>query len=138
MKKLSMLLKKKNRGFTLVELIVVIAILAILVAIAVPQMLGFQERAREQADKQMGAQVRNAIALLIANEELTAGVAAFSVGDALALTDYADGELGVTGVELQDLLDELIADFDLVNTTGKLLSVTVDAGGSVDVELVAP
>ena len=62
--------KRSKKGFTLVELVVVIAILAILAAIAIPQLLGFQERAREQADKQTMAQVRNAIALLHANGEI--------------------------------------------------------------------
>lgn len=70
MMKLFMKKRKKNqKGFTLVELVVVIAILAILAAIAVPQLLGFQERARQQADRQMAAQIKNALALLYANGE---------------------------------------------------------------------
>ena len=67
------LFKKKNnkKGFTLVELVVVIAILGILAAIIVPQLLGFQDRAKAQADKQSGVQIRNALALLNANGEIT-------------------------------------------------------------------
>lgn len=41
--------KKKNRGFTLVELIVVLVILAILAAIMVPSMIGFIDRAKEKS-----------------------------------------------------------------------------------------
>lgn len=41
---------KKNRGFTLVELIVVLVILAILAAILTPALLGYIDKAREKED----------------------------------------------------------------------------------------
>jgi prepilin-type N-terminal cleavage/methylation domain-containing protein len=41
-------LKKDNKGFTLVELIVVLVILAILAAILVPALLGYIDRAKSQ------------------------------------------------------------------------------------------
>jgi len=40
--------KNNNKGFTLVELIVVLVILAILAAILVPALLGYIDRAKEQ------------------------------------------------------------------------------------------
>ena len=39
-------MKKNNKGFTLVELIVVLVILAILAAILVPALLGYIDKAR--------------------------------------------------------------------------------------------
>ncbi len=41
-------MKKRNKGFTLVELIVVLVILAILAAILVPALLGYIDKAREK------------------------------------------------------------------------------------------
>lgn len=41
-----MKVNKKRKGFTLIELIVVIAILGILAAILIPKFTGFQDRAR--------------------------------------------------------------------------------------------
>ncbi|SEQ10833.1 prepilin-type N-terminal cleavage/methylation domain-containing protein [Lachnospiraceae bacterium NE2001] len=41
---------KKNRGFTLVELIVVLVILAVLAAVLVPALLGYIDKAKEKKD----------------------------------------------------------------------------------------
>lgn len=44
------MVNRKNKGFTLVELIVVLVILAILAAILVPALLGYIDRAKSQQD----------------------------------------------------------------------------------------
>ena len=49
-KKNSLKALSKNKGFTLVELIVVLVVLAILAAILVPTLLGYIDRARSEKD----------------------------------------------------------------------------------------
>ena len=57
--------KRNKKGFTLIELVVVIAILGILVAIAIPKLSGFRDRAAQSADKATAATIANAAELYI-------------------------------------------------------------------------
>lgn len=52
---------KNNKGFTLVELIIVIAILAIIMLIAIPNFSGIQQRMQVRADKATAAQIGKAV-----------------------------------------------------------------------------
>ncbi len=56
--------KKATRGFTLIELVIVIAVIAILAALLVPTILGQAERARSSRARADAAQLAKSIARL--------------------------------------------------------------------------
>ena len=80
-------IRNKN-GFTLVELIVVMAVLAIISAIAVPRFLGVQEKAKEDADYSTGAMIAKAAELY---EAKTDNVENSITADVLVTAGYING-----------------------------------------------
>ena len=83
-----MISKLKNRkGFTLIELIVVLAVLAIIMAIAVPRFTGVQTQAKEDADAQTLLMIEKAAELYYAAEKPAS--ATFTAAD-LVTNGYFD------------------------------------------------
>lgn len=59
-----------QKGFSLVELIVVIAIMAVLIGVLAPQFLKYVEKTRLQKDNSALAEIAEAIRIAAANEEV--------------------------------------------------------------------
>ncbi len=70
-KKNNQLLKKKKKGFTLIELIIVIAIIAILAAIALPRFGQIRENSNIRADLANAKNIQTAVITGIANGDIT-------------------------------------------------------------------
>lgn len=66
--------KMNNKGFSLVELIIVIAIMAILVGVLAPQFMKYIESSRQSTDIQSASAIRSAIEAGVAEGELTSNV----------------------------------------------------------------
>lgn len=62
-------MQKKNQGFSLVELIIVVAITAILIAVLAPQYMEFVEKSRQSTDKQNVDEMIRAIQIYAADPE---------------------------------------------------------------------
>ena len=63
-----MVLQSKNKGFSLVELIVVIAILVVFAAVLIPSLLQYTENSRAQKDVSAMDEVVNAVQLAMADQ----------------------------------------------------------------------
>lgn len=68
--------KKKNKGFSLIELIVVVAIMAVLVGVLAPTYLRYVEKTRLQKDNSAIAEVAQAMKVAVADEKLNTKIAA--------------------------------------------------------------
>ena len=67
-------LQKNNKGFSLVELIIVIAIMAVLMTVLAPQFLRYVERSRLQSDNTTLGEIANVCKIAATNEDIATAV----------------------------------------------------------------
>ena len=83
--------QKNNKGFSLVELIVVIAIMAVLVGVLAPQLIKYVEKSREATDIQTCDNIATALKTYYADEEVAASATATTVTVTLGKTELGTG-----------------------------------------------
>lgn len=71
--------KQNNKGFSLVELIIVIAIMAILAGVLSPQLIKYLDKSRQAADVQTAQTIATAISVALADEDSYAVAASTTV-----------------------------------------------------------
>lgn len=143
--------KGNNKGFSLIELIIVVAIMAILIGILAPQYLRFVERSRQSADRQNVDEIVRAIEIWAADTEIPTGKTALTVdattGTTVTLSHTASSTWTVSGTNANAFTDAF-EDYGLEvptlrssvwNSGGNVvLTIKVDANFNVTVEANDP
>ena len=128
-----------NKGFSLVELIIVIAIMAILVVVLAPQYLKYVERARNSTDLQNARTIVNAIQIYAADPQANPPITVTDTNDG-KITINADGTASVITDDNATLVGALEnAGLDINNMhcvsrtawTAYEITVNVDADGTL-------
>jgi type IV pilus assembly protein PilA len=89
-------MKKNNNGFSLVELIIVIAIMAVLVGVLAPQFIKYVEQSRRSRDIQTAQEIREAILADIADGAITTDGSNVAVDNTTATALNDDPEAAAT------------------------------------------
>ena len=100
----------KNKGFSLVELIIVIAIMAILAAAIAPALIRYIDKSRRSDDVAAAETINTAVQSALANEDAYDEVQkklGSSTGDIVLATAKADGTSKFAGAGLDSFLEEV-------------------------------
>lgn len=122
--KVKMKEKMNNKGFSLVELIIVIAIMAVLIAVLAPQFLRYVERSRLQADNSAIGEIANAAKVAATDEDVAAEISATGA-TGLVLTIPTGAPAAITAsATATDLLTELAATIGNTSLTSNTYTAT--------------
>lgn len=109
---------KSNKGFSLIELIVVIAILGVLVGVAAPSLIGYVEKTRVSTDISNVENIKRAAEAYVAEHD-----------DVIPTTSSTPITSAVTADQFGGTLPTLKSK----NVKDSTISITVDSSGKVTV-----
>lgn len=109
-------MKKNRKGFTLAELLIVVAIIAVLVAIAIPVFTTQLEKSREATDL---ANARSAYAeLMVAVIDGDADAESTIAGATITMGEDIDNDASSVAIELNQKVDKWTMNVEDVNIAG--------------------
>ena len=129
-------MKLNTKGFTLVELVVVITIIGILAAVAAPKFISIQTDARISVLHGVEASVRSAASLiyaksLVQGKEQMASTTVDIDNDGSGDVSVAYGYPATTAIE--GVIDALSSEFaDTATTNDGIIGYDLDGNGSID------
>lgn len=128
--------KLGNKGFSLVELIVVIAIMAVLVGVLAPTLIRNVEKSRESTDLQTLDSIRSSVSTALSIESVNSQLSG-STSTTLAAISGASGST-LLGLLNSELSDDGVIDASMKSKSGQSGDVTIEiaADGKVTVSVI--
>ncbi len=111
--------RKNNKGFSLVELIVVVAIMAVLIGVLVPTLVRNVEKSKKQKDVSAVEEIRNQMQVALADEDYS---------DLSGTLVYKNGTINITSADSSSTitnagyLKEVCQNLNASDTFSKTLS----------------
>ncbi len=132
-------MKKIQQGFTLIELMIVIAIIGILAAIALPAYQDYIIRAQAGEGMSLGSGLKIQVADVFADTGTLAGIDSGAAGTGIPAANTVLGKY-VTGVDVSDgVITVTYGNSANANLTGDNLTITpLDNGGSLSWDCQSP
>ena len=130
--------KLGNKGFSLVELIVVIAIMAVLVGVLAPTLIRNVEKSRESSDLQTLDSIRGSVTTALSVETVNDEFQKATFPHTVTLTNLKTATTDLNG-KLKDELSEdgvLNASLKSKACKGKDITISITSDGKVSVSVV--
>ncbi len=132
--------KMNNKGFSLVELIIVIAIMAILIAVLAPQYIKYVEKSRQSADLDNWQSIVNAIQVAYADTDnpISGDTTVSASSGAITSTgavNFANYGVDVTKIKLKSKLYQTGTLTATVDSTTGIVSLAMTNNASLAAQL---
>ncbi|HEY5561722.1 MAG TPA: prepilin-type N-terminal cleavage/methylation domain-containing protein [Clostridiaceae bacterium] len=129
--------KKKAKAFTLIELIIVLAIMAIIAAIAIPNFIAVRDNSKTKADVQSCAVIQRTVLMLVSDGSITGGAKTFDVTvGASVVTNPVDTTLQTALKDIKAPQGEITTTVGSVTTTAVATKYHISINDAGDVTVV--